>query len=211
MDDAIEKPPVGRRAAQKEERRKAIVAVAARSFLDHGYAATTMSAISAALGGSKGTLWSYFSSKEELFAAVIEEASSVFRVELYPVLDQSNALAPTLETFCLHFLEKIASPDTLALYRLIVGESGHFPEVGRIFYERAARNTELALQSFLSQQMATGRLRVADPALAAGALMCLCQAGCYRAVLWRSERPAEGVLARDAAFAVATFLLAYSP
>gem|GEM_PF-6945919 len=46
------------------ERRAAIVQLALRSFLAHGYEATTMSAIAKDMGGSKGTLWSYFSSEE---------------------------------------------------------------------------------------------------------------------------------------------------
>ena len=61
-----------RREARRQSRREAILDVAAQSFLEHGYAGTTMSAIAATLGGSKGTLWSYFASKEVLFAAVID-------------------------------------------------------------------------------------------------------------------------------------------
>jgi hypothetical protein len=48
-----------RREARRLSRREAILEVAERSFLEQGYAATTMSAIAAELGGSKGTLWSY--------------------------------------------------------------------------------------------------------------------------------------------------------
>ena len=71
METLIEKAP-GKREARKEERRLAILDVAKRSFLESGYSATSMSAISVELGGSKGTLWNYFPSKEELFAAVLE-------------------------------------------------------------------------------------------------------------------------------------------
>ena len=68
MTKIMEKAP-GKREARKEERREAILAIAKRVFLDQGYSGASMSAISAELGGSKGTLWSYFPSKEELFAA----------------------------------------------------------------------------------------------------------------------------------------------
>ena len=40
--------------------------------MEHGYQGTSMSRIAAAVGGSKGTLYSYFQNKEELFAAYME-------------------------------------------------------------------------------------------------------------------------------------------
>ena len=56
-----------------DEKREHILKVAYAAFLGEGYAATSMSSIAAKVGGSKATLYNYFSSKEELFAAVIEE------------------------------------------------------------------------------------------------------------------------------------------
>src|SRR5947208_8772182 len=56
----------------KDERRDAIVAIAREAFAADGYAGTSMSSIAARLGGSKGTLYSYFKSKEELFIAVVQ-------------------------------------------------------------------------------------------------------------------------------------------
>jgi AcrR family transcriptional regulator len=211
MDATAQSLPPGRRAARKEARRQAIMAVATRSFLDLGYAATTMTAIAAALGGSKTTLWSYFPSKEDLFAAVIEEAAIRMRADVYPALDPAGALEATLQAFCLGFLTRITAPDVIALYRLIVGESGRFPEVGRLFYERAARHTLEALAGFLARHMAAGSLRADDPARAAGALIGLCQAGSYRDLLWRSLPPEPGELVREAAEATAIFLGAYRP
>jgi TetR/AcrR family transcriptional repressor of mexJK operon len=73
---------VGRREARKLDRRKAIVDAARRAFLDDGYAATSMSGLLKTLGGSKATLWSYFRSKEELFAAVVADVTAEFRKEL---------------------------------------------------------------------------------------------------------------------------------
>jgi AcrR family transcriptional regulator len=56
----------------RDEKRAAIVKIAYEAFLTDGYAATSMSSIAAKVGGSKATLYNYFASKEELFAAVIE-------------------------------------------------------------------------------------------------------------------------------------------
>jgi TetR/AcrR family transcriptional regulator, mexJK operon transcriptional repressor len=66
MADASPIPSLSRREARPEVRREIILNVAMQSFLKHGYAGTTMSVIAETLGGSKGTLWSYYSSKEVL-------------------------------------------------------------------------------------------------------------------------------------------------
>ena len=63
---------VGKRELNKARKRAEIVDIATRSFFEHGYAATSMSAIAETLGGSKTTLWSHFSSKADLFTAVVD-------------------------------------------------------------------------------------------------------------------------------------------
>src|SRR5580700_9454949 len=55
--------------SRSDAKRRAILDVASEVFLAQGYAATSMSEIAGRLGGSKGTLYNYFRSKEELFAA----------------------------------------------------------------------------------------------------------------------------------------------
>ncbi len=60
-----------------------ILDAAAEVFLEEGFAAASMSAIAARVGGSKGTLYNYFRSKEELFEAYIQrhcawQAESMF-------------------------------------------------------------------------------------------------------------------------------------
>ncbi len=58
---------------RSDAKRRAIIDVARAAFLAEGYAATSMSEIAAKLGGSKGTLYNYFRSKEELFEAFMAE------------------------------------------------------------------------------------------------------------------------------------------
>src|SRR6202790_3714523 len=55
----------------RDSRREAILDVAAEVFMEVGYSAASMSIIAARVGGSKGTLYNYFKSKEELFEAYI--------------------------------------------------------------------------------------------------------------------------------------------
>ncbi len=162
----VEKAP-GKREARKEERREAILAIAKRVFLDQGYSGASMSAISAELGGSKGTLWSYFPSKEELFAAVLDDATKEYRGQLADVLKPGEDLRAAVLQFCRGFIAQVSSPDGLRLHRLIASEVSRFPEIGDIFYRRAPLPTQQMLAGFLERAMDAGTLRRADPLFAA--------------------------------------------
>jgi len=210
MQDTEEKLPHGKREARKQERREAILAIAARSFLEQGYAGTSMSAIAAELGGSKATLWSYFRSKEELFEAVLEDRTSAYRAEVETMLDPHGDLHVTLFRYCSSFIAKVTHPDSLALHRLVAAESGRFPEVGRIFYERAPRLTQLRLATFLEAHMVEGRLRRDDPLQTARALTYLCL-GSQHMMMWGAAAPDPLAIEAEASFATETFLRAFAP
>jgi AcrR family transcriptional regulator len=58
---------------RSEEKRQEIIRIAAGLFEELGYERTSMSAIAARVGGSKATLYGYFSSKEELLRTVLDQ------------------------------------------------------------------------------------------------------------------------------------------
>ena len=212
MNAASATPVTGRREARRIDRRDAMLAIAAESFLRDGYAATTMSAIAAAIGGSKATLWSYFPSKEALFEAVLDRQTAAYRMRLTTLLDPSGDLEPGLRGFCLSFIERIVSPEAIALHRLAHAEASRFPELGAIFYDRAPRTVQGMLASFIASMMERDRLRKADPARAARTLMTLCLSGCHQQVmLGQLAQPSKAQLAEDADYAADIFLRAYAP
>ena len=67
-------PTVPVRTRRKEARPGEIVAAALASFADRGYAATKLADVAAAAGVSKGTIYLYFPTKEDLFRAVVRQA-----------------------------------------------------------------------------------------------------------------------------------------
>jgi len=204
--------PPGRREARKEERRDAILDVAACSFLERGYAGTTMSAIASALGGSKGTLWSYFPSKDVLFAAVLERASRAFRAELELSLNENEGLEPALLKVSESLIGKMTSEAAVALHRLVVGEARRFPEVGRIFYENAPQRTLELMAFHFAKAMDAGLLRRADPFQTAQYFVSLCTARSHIRLLTgvcASLSPAE--VREQAGSAVDLFLRAFRP
>lgn len=204
--------PPGRREARRRDRREAIIDVAARYFLDNGYAATTMSGIAAALGGSKGTLWNHFPSKEALFAAVLDHATTAYRAQLSEILDPCGQLVPTLHRVAVSLLEKVTSPDAIALHRLVMSEGGRFPEMSRIFFEMAPRHIRALLAGFLAGAMDRGQLRPDDPMLAARVLMTLTMSGCHQQLLMgQIAQPTRHQIDEDTGFAVDIFMRAYAP
>lgn len=212
MDAATLDVAPTRREARRQSRREAILDVAQRSFLENGYAGTTMSAIAAALGGSKGTLWNHFPSKEVLFGAMLDRATDDFRRELSQVLQRRNRVDVALRDFCREFLAKLASDEAVALFRLAVGESQRFPELGRIFFERGPGRTRELLAGYLAEAMADGQLRHADPLEAAANFTGLCLAGCHLQLqMGVIAQATQRLIEDETRRVVSMFLRAYAP
>ncbi len=200
-------PPQTRREAARQTRREAILDVASRSFMDHGYAGTTMTAIATTLGGSKGTLWNYFPSKDLLFAAVLDRKTGAFREQLAIILNPQDDMETALRRFCAQFIDKITSPDAVALHRLVVGETSRFPEIGKIFYARVLERTQSLLAGFLEDAMDHALLRQNDPLVAARQLMGLCMSGFYQQVLIGAlDAATPAMIETDIEQAMATFM-----
>ena len=86
--------------AKTETRRQAILEAAAEVFKDMGFERTTMAAICERLGYSKATLYNYFGSKEELFSAVVFDATEAEFEATLEALDGSLAdMTQALEKF----------------------------------------------------------------------------------------------------------------
>ena len=202
-------PAVTRRELRKQDRRDAIVEAARDSFLEHGYAGTSMSGLLKTLGGSKATLWGYFRSKEDLFAAVIDRVSGSLLADLQGILVSATSLEAGLLGFCRRFLYTIGSPEGVAAWRMVVAESGRFPELGRIFYDHAAGYTEAALSAYLARHVTTGALRPEDPVIMAQTLISLC-AGRHNRLLWGVEEDDGTVIDTYATRFVDVFLRAYA-
>ncbi len=171
-----------------------------------------MSGVAAALGGSKGTLWSHFPSKEELFSAVLDRAAKAYRMRLAQILDPTADLADVLVQACRSIITKTASREAVALHRLIIAEGGRFPELSRIFFDLAPNNTGKLLAEFLEGAMDRGQLRRDDPCIASRALIALAMSGTHKQMLMGLiTHPATKTIETDAGIAVDIFLRAYAP
>jgi AcrR family transcriptional regulator len=147
----------GKRELNKAKKRAAIVEVATRSFFERGYAATTMSSIADELGGSKATLWAHFGSKEELFAAVVDNKVDAFAQDVNEVLIGQTFSFPALRRACLRFVDCLLRENSVQLFRLVVSEGERFPEINEMFYERGPSRfrgcvTEFYMTAFTQEE-----------------------------------------------------------
>jgi TetR/AcrR family transcriptional regulator, mexJK operon transcriptional repressor len=125
-----------KRELNKMRRRAMIVEVATRWFVENGYAATSMSAIAEEIGGSKATLWSHFASKDELFAAVVDELIGRFSEEISEFLINQTFSITNLKNFLQRFLDCMMDTTSARLFRLVIGEGERFPEIQGLYWER---------------------------------------------------------------------------
>ena len=194
------------------ERRAAILAVARTRFLADGYAATSMSDIAQRLGGSKGTLYAYFPSKEALFHAVAQQRSAELQAELFDLDVPERPARDRLFDLAGRLLAALLRPDNVDFQRLIIAESGRFPELGRAFLETGPRIVRGRIADILEPMMARGELRAADPDEAAELFADLTISGAMLRRLWGTPNaPGEALVTRRVAASVEVFLSAYAP
>ena len=206
-------PAQSKREERRDERRDGILDVARDCFLVDGYAATSMSSIAARLGGSKGTLYNYFKSKEELFEAVMQRQCGALAETLFDVTDDGEAPRERLEHFASAFLKLLLTPESLGMHRVVVGESGRFPELGRMFYDMGPKVILTKIASYLSDLMDQGVMRRADPLVAAQQFKDLTISGVLQPRTWGviSGDMTDAEVEDQVNNAVDTFLRAYRP
>lgn len=145
------------------EKTAAILAGGIQEFLANGYAATSMDRIAATAGVSKATVYSHFQDKECLFIALIEQlVQGKFRELFKP---SSENLQPEPRIFLSELANRFldlgtSEPQFLDFMRVMIGESGRFPQLARTFVQ----NVEQTSFEMLHQYLATCvRLKLADP------------------------------------------------
>ena len=155
------------RSARK---RKAIFEAATTVFLSKGYLGTSMDEIAALARVSKQTVYKHFADKERLFSeivtATVDEIANPNTDEVLKLADTGD-VERDLRRFARGQLRAVMEPRLLQLRRLVIGESGRFPQLGRLFYERGPGRTIDALATVFERLASRGALELDDPRLAA--------------------------------------------
>ena len=192
------------------DRRSEILDVSGEIFLEQGYAAASMSAIAARLGGSKGTLYNYFTSKEELFRAYVERQCALSAETIFGGETGGEDIAAVLTDLGTRYLTRLTSEEMMRHLRTVIAEAGRNPEIGAMFFESGPGQGRRRLAAIFERAAAEGRLNAPDPLRAADQFLVLCQATLYKRRLFNvADVPTANDVRKDVEAAVATFMAAY--
>lgn len=148
-------------------------------FMRDGFEGASVDDIAREANVSKATLYSYFPDKRLLFLEVAKcecKAQSDAAIERIEATgDLREALTEAAGRMVRFFMSDVG----MQIYRIVVGESQRFPEIGRQFYESGPAMVREILRKFLQKGVDAGKLKIDDIDLAADQFPELCKAGLH--------------------------------
>jgi TetR/AcrR family transcriptional regulator, mexJK operon transcriptional repressor len=165
--------PTPKRRAGRLASGAVIMDAATTLFLRHGFLGTSVDDIAALAHVSKQTVYTHFADKEQLFAELVRgNIASVDQftdaVAAMPV--DSADPEQHLRDLARRHIHAVIQPRALQLRRLVIGESGRFPDLARMYYERIPQRVISILASHLQHLGDRGLLHLEDASLAANHL-----------------------------------------
>jgi AcrR family transcriptional regulator len=156
---------------RKTARPAEIIAAALDVFAEKGFAAARLDEIARRAGVSKGALYLYFATKEDIFRAAV-------RASVSPNLDAIRAaaaafdgpfaeLAPMILARAAQFMS--ATPLTSAV-KMVIGESGNFPDLARIWHDDVVALMLDMMTGLIARAQTRGEVAPGDPRLYAFSL-----------------------------------------
>jgi len=192
------------------DRRAAILDCAEGVFLDKGFQAASMASIAAILGGSKGTLYNYFPSKEDLFIACVTRRCHILQDQVSSVVSEGHGLEDTLFRIGKRFVELVYSDETIAQYRMIIAEVSRTPELGEAFYLNGPRRGAELIADYFTELRDQGLLNFEDALRTARHFASLCDAMFAKPRYCGAMQVLDSnEVDREVRFAVRAFLAAY--
>lgn len=199
--ERLDHEPLGRKQLQVTE-------AARRLFMVHGFGATSMDAIAREAGVSKATLYSYFASKEALFAQLVSEECLAIQSDLHwPTLDAG--LVEGLRRFAYQYVALFSRKREKYMCRIMANESTRFPDLCWHFYEIGPLATTRRLAQFLLDAREAGRIAFPDAMICASQFLSLIRGDLPLLAMLRLEDFANDGIEREIEAGIATFMRAY--
>jgi len=165
----VRKPKFQRRA---EDRPREICAAALAVFAEKGFAASKLDEIARRAGVSKGTLYLYFTDKEQLFRAVVREAVVPNVDRLRAELIQTGLpFAQLIRMFLANLVEVTKRVPVGAVAKMVISESRNFPELAKVWHDEVVSKALGAMTALIEMAQARGEVRRGDARLHAFTLM----------------------------------------
>ncbi|WP_415225283.1 TetR/AcrR family transcriptional regulator [Psychromonas sp.] len=193
-----------------QKKRIKIIEVATELFIERGYKDTSLDQIVAICGGSKQTLYRYFSNKEGLFVEVLAHNTKSSLESVFQLTEKHNEpLQVTLEHFAIKYLKGICTSTILGLFRIIAADFNKHDSVPLQFWQTGPLRIHQYLIEFLKTSEACQSLHIEDADLACAQLLSLIKLDYQNLALLGLELPGDEQLRQHIKKAVSTFLSLY--
>lgn len=165
----MKQPKFQRRA---EDRPQEICAAALAVFAEKGFAAAKLDEIAKRAGVSKGTLYLYFTDKEQLFRAVVRNtiAPNVETVRA-SIIQTGLPFADLVRLFMANFVELKKRVPIGAVAKMVIAESRNFPELAKVWHDEVVSKGIGTVTALIEMAQAKGEVRPGDARLHAFTLM----------------------------------------
>ncbi len=152
------------RRRRKDARPAELLEAALTLFVEKGFAATRSEEVAKAAGVSKGTLYLYFPSKEELLKAVIQHflGAEIEAGTQEAAAADDGPTAQVLEQLLVAWWTRIYEGPASGVFKLVITEIRNFPEIGGFWVERVVRPGEEIVSSLLRRGIARGEFAAVD-------------------------------------------------
>jgi TetR/AcrR family transcriptional repressor of mexJK operon len=195
-------------------KRQVVLEAATELFLESGFLGTTIEDIANRAGVSKPTVYIHFASKEALFIEIVTAMTNAGSDAVHnarPKCVGGAELSAFLQDYAYRQLKVVLTPRLMQLRRVVIGEVGRFPELGRKLYEAGPKRAMAAFAAMLSDLADRGLLAIDDPATAASDFNWLIMSEpLNRAMLLGDDAiPNKAQLRRHAEHGARVFLAAY--
>lgn len=156
------------RAEQKAQRPGQILDAAFEEFIEKGFSATRVEDIAERIGVTKGTIYVYFPTKEELFSAMIRHISVPFEDILADAGKLKGTCSEQLQALIVLSYERLVGDrKTRELLRFVISEGARFPEVIDAHHSEIIEPVFARTQAILDEGIRLGEFRATPGALAA--------------------------------------------
>ena len=145
---------------RKEDRPREITEAAFAAFAEKGFTATKVEDVARRAGVSKGLLYLYFKTKEELFKAVVRSVVMPRVDALEHELDQSDMGAEAfIRGPVTEFMKRVPASPVSVVIRLMISEAPKHPDLVEFYWENVASRGLGALQRLLERGVERGEFR----------------------------------------------------
>jgi AcrR family transcriptional regulator len=152
-----------KRERRKEARPGELLDAALDLFVEKGFAATRSEEVAARAGVSKGTLFLYFPSKEELFKAVVRENISGRFEGWRQDIEQFEGSTADMLRHCLRiWWDRVGSTKASGITKLMIGEARNFPELAAFYQDEVIKPVQGLIRKILQRGADRGEFHVAD-------------------------------------------------